>query len=169
MRIDRLQYAIAQHRGVAFLCLSILTSSLGMGAISPILPLFIDQEYHVSRTQVGLAVGLFGIGRIFTSLPAGYLSQRYGRRFVLIAGAATSLLGASMVAFSFSYAWLVVSRIISGLGSTMLTTGASVYLSDVSTPETRARFLSLHELSILIGASIGPLAGGVLAAQFGLR
>ncbi|MCI0878939.1 MAG: MFS transporter [Chloroflexi bacterium] len=169
MRIDRLQYAIAQHRGVAFLCLSILTSSLGMGAISPILPLFIDQEYHVSRTQVGLAVGLFGIGRIFTSLPAGYLSQRYGRRFVLIAGTAINLLGASMVAFSFSYAWLVVSRIISGLGSTMLTTGASVYLSDVSTPETRARFLSLHELSILIGASIGPLAGGVLAAQFGLR
>ena len=88
---------------------------------------------------------------------------------MLIAGTATSLLGASMVAFSFSYAWLVVSRIISGLGSTMLTTGVSVYLSDVSTPETRARFLSLHELSILIGASIGPLAGGVLAAQFGLR
>ena len=140
-----------------------------MGAISPILHLFTQQEYHVTRTQVGLAVGLFGIGRIFTSLPAGYLSQRYGRRFVLIAGTATNLLGASMVAFSFSYAWLVVSRVISGLGSTMFTTGVSVYLNDVSTPETRARFISLHELSILIGASIGPLAGGVLGAQFGLR
>ena len=97
------------------------------------------------------------VGRLRTALADRYAIEREL--------GAVNLLGASMVASSFSYSWLVMSRVISGLGSTMFTTGVSVYLSDVSTPETRARFLSLHELSILIGASIGPLAGGVLGAQ----
>ena len=65
-----------------------------MGSIAPVLPLFVDQEFEVSRTQVGLAVGLFGMARLITSLPAGYLSQRYGRRFVLNLGTAINLVGA---------------------------------------------------------------------------
>jgi multidrug resistance protein len=169
LRLAGLKSSFTKHRGVVFLCLSIFTTSLGQGTISPVLPLFTDQEFHVARIQVGMAVGLFGIGRIFTSLPAGYLSQRYGRRSVLISGTVTNLLGAAMVAVSFNYTWLVLWRVVSGLGSSMVLTGASVYLRDVSTPETRARFLSLQELSILAGVSLGPVIGGFAGDQFGLR
>ena len=140
-----------------------------MGMISPVLPLFVDQEFHVSRTQVGLAVGLFGVGRIFVSLPAGYLTQRIGRRFVLILGASINALGAFMVAISFSYPWLVGWRMVSGIGSTMTTTAVSVFLSDVSSPENRARFLSLHELSILAAQTIGPVIGGFMGGHWNLR
>ena len=52
-----------------------------MGVISPIFPLYADQEFQVTRIQIGLAVGLLGVGRIFTSLPAGYLA-----RMVLVLG-----------------------------------------------------------------------------------
>ena len=140
-----------------------------MGAIAPVLPLFADEAFQVTRTQVGLAVGLFGMARLFTSLPAGYLTQRYGRRFVLILGTTINLAGATMVALSFSYGWLVAWRFVSGLGASMYTTGISVYLRDVSTPENRGRFLSLHEMSILVGQSIGPITGGYLGEQLGLR
>jgi len=161
--------ALRRHRGVAFLCVGIFATSLGMGVIAPVFPLFVDQEFHLTRTQIALAVGLLGVGRIFTSLPAGYLTQRYGRRMVLVLGTATNFIGAAMVPFSFSYAWLLVWRMISGLGSSMFTTGVSVYLRDASTPETRGRFLSLHELSILVGQSIGPVIGGLVGEGLGLR
>jgi MFS family permease len=166
---QQIKETVIQHRGVVFLCLTIFITSIGMGAISPVLPLFADQEYHVSRTQIGLAVGLFGMARLVTSLPAGYLTQRYGRKFVLALGTAVNLLGATMVALSFSFVWLLVWRLVSGLGASMYTTGVSVYLQDVSTPETRARFLSLHEMSILVGQSLGPITGGYIGEHFGLR
>jgi MFS family permease len=169
LSLQQLKETLTHHRGVVFLCLSIFISSLGMGAIAPVLPLFADQEFHVNRTQVGLAVGLFGIARLFTAVPAGYLTQRYGRRFVLNLGTAINLLGAVMVAASFSFIWLVGWRFISGLGASMYTTGVSVYLRDVSTIENRGRFLSLQEMSILVGQSLGPIAGGYMGEVFGLR
>lgn len=169
MSLSNARSALSRNRGVVFLCISIFAGSLGMGVISPVLPLFIDQEFHVSRTQVGLAVGLFGVGRIFISLPAGYLTQRIGRRFVLILGTAINALGAFMVAVSFSYPWLLGWRMVSGIGSTMTNTGVSVMLSDMSSPENRARFLSLHELSILAAQSIGPVIGGFMGGHWNLR
>ena len=169
MKPASLVSALSRNRGVVFLCVSVFVGSLGMGMIAPVLPLFTDQEFNVSRTQVGLAVGLFGVGRIFVSLPAGYLTQRYGRRFVLILGGAINMLGAFMVAVSFSYGWLIGWRIVSGIGSTMSTTGVSVFLRDISSPDNRARFLSLHELSILAAQSIGPIIGGFMGDHMGLR
>ncbi|PKB79953.1 MAG: hypothetical protein BZY88_10635 [SAR202 cluster bacterium Io17-Chloro-G9] len=169
MKPPQVAYALSRNRGVVFLCVSIFAGSLGMGMIAPVLPLFVDQEFHVNRTQVGLAVGLFGVGRIFVSLPAGYLTQRLGRRFVIILGTGVNALGAFMVAISFSYRWLVGWRMVSGIGSTMTTTGVSVFLSDVSRPDNRARFLSLHELSILAAQSIGPVIGGFMGDHMGLR
>ncbi len=164
-----LKDTLRDHRGVAFLCLTIFITSVGMGMISPVLPLFADQEYHVTRTEVGLAVGMFGIARLFSSLPAGFVVQRYGRRFTLILGTAVNLVGASMVAFSFSFPWLIAWRFAGGMGASLYTLGVSVYLRDVATPETRARFLSLHEMSILVGQSVGPYAGGYIGEHLGLR
>jgi MFS family permease len=169
LNITDLRETLSYHRGVVFLCIAIFINSVGMGVIAPVLPLFADQEFGVNRTQVGLAVGLHGMGRIFVSLPAGYLTQRYGRRFVLLSGTAINLAGASMVALSFNYNWLLIWRMVSGMGSSMYTTVVSVYLQDVATPENRARFLSLHEISILAGQIIGPAAGGVIGQLVDLR
>lgn len=137
--------------------------------ISPVLPLFADHEYGVTRTEIGLAVGMFGIARLFSSLPAGVLAQRYGTRFTLLLGTAVNLVGAAMVAVSFNFPWLIAWRFIGGLGASVYTLGVSVYLRDAATPESRARFLSLHEMSILVGQSVGPISGGYVGEFFGLR
>ncbi len=169
MNLHNLKETISGHRGVVFLCLAICMNSWGMGAISPILPLFTDQEFGVNRTQVGLAVGLHGISRLFIAVPAGYMAQRQGCRFILNFGTAINLVGAAMVALSFNYYWLLGWRAISGLGSAMFSTGVSIYLRDVATSDTRARFLSLHELSILVGVTFGPYMGGIMGEHWGLR
>lgn len=159
-----------RYHSVSLLCVVVALNSLGMGAVAPVLPLFLEHEYGVSATEVGIAVGFFfGMGRIVTSLPAGYLAQRYGRRPVMALGSAINLVSAAMVAVSFSYFWLTGWRFVSGFGGSIFLTVATLYLRDEATPENRGRLLSLHELSILAGQIVGPLAGGYLASLFGLR
>ena len=144
-------------------------NSFGMGAIAPVLPLFLEQEYGVSAAEIGITIGLFGFGRLVTSLPAGYLAQRYGRKGVLGLGAAINVVGAAMVSVSFSYAWLTGWRFVSGFGGSIFLTVATIYLRDEATPATRGRLLSLQELSILAGQTLGPVLGGYMADIFGLR
>ena len=159
-----------RYRGVSLLCVIVMLNSCGMGAITPVLPLFLEREYDVTAAQVGIAVGfVFGFGRLVTSLPAGYMAQRWGRRRVLGLGAAINVVGAAMVAVSFSYAWLTGWRFVSGFGGSIFLTVATIYLRDEATPEMRGRLLSLQELSILAGQTLGPLLGGYLGNIFGLR
>ena len=109
-----------RYRSIALLSICGALNSFGMGTIGPVLPLFTQQEYHVNATQVGIAIGIFGAGRMFTGVPAGYLAQQYGRRPVLALGAAVTLLGSAMVSMSFSFWWLTGWRFVSGLGGTPL-------------------------------------------------
>ncbi|MCY3692765.1 MAG: MFS transporter [Chloroflexota bacterium] len=160
---------LGRYRGVSVLCVVVALNSFGMGAIAPVLPLFLEQEYGVSAAEIGITIGLFGFGRLVTSLPAGYLAQRYGRKSVLGLGAAINVLGAAMVSVSFSYAWLTGWRFVSGFGGSIFLTVATIYLRDEATPETRGRLLSLQELSILAGQTLGPVLGGYMADIFGLR
>ena len=170
MRTGGLRAALlGRYRGVSVLCVVVALNSFGMGAIAPVLPLFLEQEYGVSAAEIGITIGLFGFGRLVTSLPAGYLAQRYGRKGVLGLGAAINVVGAAMVSVSFSYAWLTGWRFVSGFGGSIFLTVATIYLRDEATPATRGRLLSLQELSILAGQILGPLLGGYLGSIFGLR
>ena len=158
-----------RYRSVGLLSIVGALNSLGMGVIGPVLPLFTQQEYDVNAAQVGIAIGLFGAGRLVTGVPAGYLTQVYGRKPVMALGAAVNLVGATMVSMSFNFWWLTGWRFVSGLGANAFSTVSTVYLRDESTPETRGRLLSTQELSILSGQILGPLLGGYLGSVFGLR
>ena len=158
-----------RYRSITLLSITVALNSFGMGTVAPVLPLFTQQEYHVNAAQVGIAIGLFGAGRLITGVPAGYLTQVYGRRPVLALGAALNLFGAAMVSISFHFWWLTGWRFVSGLGANAFSTVSTVYLRDESTAETRGRILSTHEMSILSGQILGPLLGGYLASWFGLR
>ena len=169
MSLTSLKEITKNYRGVIFLCVAIGMNSWGMGAISPTLPLFTDQQFGVNKTQVGLAVGLHGIARLFISVPSGYMAQKISRRFTLNIGTMINLFGATMVAISFNYPWLLIWRTVSGLGAAMFTTGCSIYLRDVAPTHIRGRILSLQEMSILVGVTIGPYMGGLMGDHMGLR
>ncbi len=158
-----------RYRSITLLSIIVALNSFAMGTIAPVLPLFAQQEYHVNATQVGIAIGLFGAGRLVTSLPAGYLSDYFGRKPVMAFGIAANVLSASMVSISFSFWWLTAWRFMSGLGGSVFNTVATVYLRDESTPENRGRLFSTQEMAILSGQTLGPLLGGFMGNAFGLR
>ena len=156
------------NRGVVALCVTVVLVLLGQGAISPALPLF-AKGFGVGVLLIAATMAVFGVGRVLVGVPGGHLAERYGRRTVLVGSASLHALRAVLTPFSRSFAQLIVFRGFSGLGSGMFLVGTSIYLRDVSTRETRARFLSLQELSILVGMTIGPVMGGAMAGAFGIK
>jgi len=104
-----------------------------------------------------------------TNIPGGMAAQRWGRRSVLIVGPAVTALGYLLTGTSQSFWQVLAFRFLAGMGGGAHFVAASVYLRDVSTLETRARYMSLQPLSILIGQSVGPIVGGAIAQAWGLR
>ena len=156
------------NRGVVVLCTTIALTMLGNGAISPVFPLYVG-EFDDRVIVIAAAVGLWGVGRVVMGLPGGLLAQKYGRRLVLVGGASLGTIGALLMPFSKSLTQLLLFRSLTALGHGAYTVGSTIYLRDVSSRRNRARYQSLFELSLLVGVTIGPLAGGFLAGVYGLR
>ncbi len=150
------------------MCTAIFFSLMSQGIITPVLPLFAE-GFNDNTFLIGLAVGIFGFGRVAMGIPSGMLAQRHGRRIVLVGGTGLAALGSILVPFSGSLNELMIYRGIAGLGGGAYMVGAAIYLRDVSTPESRARYQSLQEISVVAGVIVGPIIGGYLAEWLGFK
>jgi multidrug resistance protein len=150
------------------LCLEGGLMFVGVGFTTPILPLY-AQSFGVSFALVGLVVTVFGLSRMLADLPAGQLADRLGRRPPLIVGPFLSAIAALGAGLATGFWQLVLFRALQGVGSALYTTGAFTVIADISTPQNRARTMSIYNVSILLGHALGPVVGGVVAQHFGLR
>lgn len=141
---------------------------LGFGMISPVLPLY-ARSFGVSAAMVGLLITSYGLARVFTNLPTGLLADRIGRRPLILAGPVFTCAGSLVAAFASDFWVLVGARFVQGIGSALFATAAMIVIADISRPETRGRVMSFFQGSLLIGTSIGPTIGGVVAALSGFR
>jgi MFS family permease len=167
-RWERLSGLLSTHEKVVAVSISTALVMTGQGVVGPVLPLY-ARQFGVSIAAVGVVVAAFGLARLLLNMPLGYLSDRWGRRFLLVGG--PLVVSASMVAAGLagSITSLTVWRFFSGAGSAMYMTGALVYLTDVSTSGNRARLIGFNQGALLFGQSVGPGLGGLIAEQFGLR
>ncbi|MPZ98179.1 MAG: MFS transporter [Dehalococcoidia bacterium] len=140
----------------------------GQGVVGPVLPLFADQ-FGVSTAVIGLTLSTFALARLILNVPLGVLSDRYGRRMLLISGPLVTAVGMIGSGFSQDIAQLLAWRFVAGAGSAMYMTGAQIYLADISTPGNRARYIGTNQAALLLGVSIGPGVGGLIAEVWGLR
>ena len=145
-----------------------LFMTMAQGIVVPILPLLV-KSYGLSATAVGLAVSSFALARVFANIPAGMLTRVYGVRTVLMAGALLSVVGNLFIGFSGSYGALVALRFVAGLGSALFITGAVIFVATVSTTQNRGRLMSIYQAFFLLGISLGPPMGGIVADLFGLN
>lgn len=150
------------------LCMSTVVVMLGHGIISPVLPLFAE-SFGVQVALVGTTVGAFGLARLFVDLPAGYLSERWGRRILLVGGPAVTALASVASGLSPNLWVLLAFRFLAGAGSAMYMTGALIYLAEITDETNRGRLMSIYQGSLLLGAGSGPAVGGFVAALLGYR
>ena len=141
---------------------------MGPGILAPVLPLF-AREIGFGATAAGAAVGSFALARILFNVPLGALSDTRGRRLLIVGGPLVVAVGMVGSGLSDTILTLIVWRFVAGLGSSMYMTGSLAYLIDISSPTNRTRLLAVNQAALLIGVSIGPSVGGLIAAEWGLR
>jgi len=149
------------------ICISTVMVMAGQGVVSPVLPLFAD-SFGVSTAMVGATVTAFGLARLITNVPAGLFADRNGRRLLLVGGPLVTAIGMLGSGLSGSIWLLLAFRFVAGLGSGLYMTGAQIYVLDIAEPHQTARFIAINQAALLVGVSIGPAIGGVLADRYGL-
>lgn len=158
---------MARTAGVGFIFVTLLLDVIGIGLVVPVLPGLVEElmqgDETVAAPVYGLLVAVYaGLQVLFAPL-LGTLSDRFGRRPVILlalAGMGTSYL---VQAFAPSVPWLFVGRVFAGMtGATI--TPANAYIADVSTPESRARNFGLVGVAFGLGFILGPWIGGNLGA-----
>lgn len=150
------------------LLLALTLSSLGIGVSLPIIPLF-ALDLSATPFVVGLIVSLRWATRLVADIPVGAASEHLGRRAIFIGGIV--LIAASGVASAMapSWQWLLLARVLEGVGAGMSSTAGLAAVADLSTPANRGRHLSSYQASQRIGFWFGPLVGGFIGASLDLR
>jgi DHA1 family tetracycline resistance protein-like MFS transporter len=160
---------------VGFIFITVLIDIIGFGIIIPVLPQLLQQLLHVTdRTDISaiskpaiFLTLIYGLMQFIFAPILGSLSDRYGRRPVLL----FSLLGFGLdyifLAFAPSIGWLFLGRMISGITGASITT-ASAYMADISNEKNRAQNFGIIGAAFGLGFIIGPMLGGLLG-ELGTR
>jgi DHA1 family tetracycline resistance protein-like MFS transporter len=161
----------SQPAAIKFIFITLLIDIMGWGLIIPVMPNLIAQlkdiPVNVASTYGGWLISAYAITQFLFAPVIGNLSDKFGRRPVLLA----SLLGFGIdylfLALAPTYSLLFIGRIIAGITGASFTT-ASAYIADISTEETRAKNFGMIGAAFGLGFIIGPALGGLLA-EWGIR
>lgn len=147
-----------------FVLVCVFIDMLGIGLIVPVLPLLVG-EFVSGRDQQALWFGLmttvFGLMQFIFMPMLGALSDRVGRRPVLMVSMGGMCINFLATAWAPSLAWLFIGRVIGGMSSASMSV-ASAYASDISTHENRAKSFGKVGAAFGLGFICGPMLGGLL-------
>jgi DHA1 family tetracycline resistance protein-like MFS transporter len=159
--------AAAAPRGAAvvFIFVTILLDMLALGVIIPILPKLIESFVNNDTANAARIFGLFGtawaVMQFFFSPILGALSDRFGRRPVVLLSNFGLALDYVLMALAPTLTWLFIGRLISGITSASVST-AFAYIADVTAPEKRAAAFGKIGVAFGAGFILGPALGGLL-------
>ena len=137
---------------------------LGFGLILPLLP-FYAESFGANELTVGLLLASYSLMQFIGAPVLGRLSDRYGRRPVLLISQLGTFIGFMILGFANTLLMLFVSRIIDGISGANIST-AQAYIADVTDEKNRAKSFGLIGAAFGLGFIIGPAVGGFLS-QFG--
>jgi DHA1 family tetracycline resistance protein-like MFS transporter len=147
---------------LAVLFLTVFIDLIGFGMVIPFLS-FYAREYGASGIAVGAVVGIYSIMQFFFAPVWGRLSDRIGRRPVILISLTASCTGYLLFAFTHSLTVLFASRVIAGIGGANIGT-AQAYIADTTSPENRTKGMGLIGAAFGLGFILGPPLSGFLGA-----
>src|ERR1039458_4996068 len=158
--------ASAQRKpALGFIFITLVLLVLGFGIIIPILPRLIVQfrggSFAAGSSSYGLLVSVFAVMQFIASPILGSLSDRFGRRKIILLALAGSAIDYVIMGLAPNLAWLFVARIISGMTAGALAT-CNAYIADVTPPEKRGQAFGLVGAAFGFGFAIFPAIPGYL-------
>jgi DHA1 family tetracycline resistance protein-like MFS transporter len=148
---------------MAILFLIVFIDLLGFGIIIPQLP-FYGVHFGASPATVTLLMSCYSFAQFFMSPVLGRLSDRIGRRPVLLVSMACSCLAYVWLGFASALWMLFGARLLAGAGAGNLA-AAQAYITDVTSPEARAKGMGMIGAAFGLGFTLGPWLGGVVAGR----
>lgn len=157
--------ALRQHASVVFILATLGLDALGVGIIAPIVPGLVQHLAHLLPSRaapwVGALIAAYAAVQFFAAPLLGELSDRFGRRPVILISVAGLGCDYILLALAPSLWWLFVGRLIAGATSANVA-AATAYIADVSKREDRSRLFGLVGATFGAGFVIGPALGGFL-------
>ena len=156
---------------IIFIVMTVVIDAMGIGLIMPVMPDLIQEVQGVGISDAaiwgGILAASFAAMQFLFGPFLGNLSDRYGRRPVLLISLTVMALDYIVMALAGSIWLLLAGRIVGGITAATHST-ASAYMADISTPDQKAKNFGLIGAGFGIGFVLGPALGGMLA-EFGTR
>ncbi|SMB84490.1 MFS transporter [Deinococcus hopiensis] len=152
--------------GLPFIFVTLALDMIGLGLIIPVAPVLVAHLTSDPLTAphfLGILVALFSTAQLLAAPIFGALSDRFGRRPVLLLSTLLTALSYILAALAPSLMWLLLARTLGGIGAATIGV-ANAYIADVSAPENRARNFGIAGAAFGLGLIIGPALGGLLSS-----
>ena len=157
--------ASSAKAAIRFIFITILIDVIGFGIIIPVFPKLIEQLIHGDISEAskwgGWLTFAYAIMQFIFAPVLGNLSDKYGRRPVLLFSLAGFGIDYILLSIAPTIGWLFVGRIIAGITGASFTT-ASAYIADISDDDNRAQNFGMIGAAFGVGFIIGPVLGGIL-------
>lgn len=161
--------APGRRAAAAFIFLTVSLDMLALGMIAPVLPRLIESFLHGDTSSASRMLGLFGtvfaVVQFFCSPILGSLSDRIGRRPIVLLSNFGLGLDYLLMAWAPALSWLFLGRVISGVTSSSIPT-AMAYMADVTPHERRAAAFGMLSAAFGLGFVLGPAVGGTLGTIY---
>ncbi|UYO00295.1 MAG: TCR/Tet family MFS transporter [Devosia sp.] len=151
------------NKALVVILAAVMLDAIGIGLIFPILPALLREVGHTTdiATILGVMLALYSACQFLFSPILGVLSDRFGRRPVLLVSLAGAAIDYVVMAIAPELWLLVIGRAIAGVTSANMAV-ATAYITDISTEDERAKRFGLFHAMFGIGFIIGPVLGGIL-------
>ncbi len=157
--------SVKRNPAIIFIFITIVIDVLGIGIIIPVLPKLLIELTHTGFSEAsrysGFLMASYAIMQFIFSPILGGLSDKYGRRPVILASLFGFFLDYLLLFFAPTLAWLFVGRILAGITGASFTT-ATAYIADISNDENRSKNFGMVGAAFGLGFIIGPPIGGLL-------
>lgn len=157
--------AIKKQAALSFIFITLLIDVTGFGIIIPVIPTLLQKLTNCTISQAAVYGGwlqaTYAVMQLFCAPILGNLSDRFGRRPILLFALFGFSLDYLFTAFAPTIFWLFVGRTIAGITGASFST-ASAYIGDISAPEKKAQNFGMIGVAFGVGFIIGPMLGGIL-------
>ncbi|MEN9937640.1 MAG: hypothetical protein RLZZ387_4219 [Chloroflexota bacterium] len=140
---------------------------MGMGSVAALWPVYMRGAGH-SQTVISGLWGLAALGEVPCLMLAGYLAERYGRKWVIVGGVAGMACVFAAYTASTALPWLVAVQLVRSMAYSCFETPALLYATELGLRERRGRMAGLYNTATGLGGISGSVAGGAAARQLGL-